>query len=721
MTVLQRWRFASRLAVRDLRRHRLSALLSVMAMAIPASAVVAVAVVAPNMIPVSGDGTGYGSEWVGAMIAAVSQFAPLVLILVGAMVGAAMIVSVRRSERMLARLAAIGAPPRVLARVMSARGLILGVLAVATSVVVGIAAGIAILVGSGSDFVAVDVAAIAVVAIATIGLSWSTSLVAAGRASGIEKSMVLRDARRPARSMSRRARVGLTISASGLSALLIVGALGFVGRALPEGLPATLLRTLSGQLAAPAALTVLIGAALAFPALVRWAARGPARLPGAAGLAARIAARDAERSGARSGAAAASIMLVTFTVGGYLTFFASSDAWSVADHDWQLQRDQVAADLVMPTRWNPIERDIVGDPDAVAAAMSDGVDATEVRVLSGVLGPYWGSPVDDLEGYSGRQTMVFPPEGLPLPQSANEGICGLPFEESGLSDKLCTPGSLDRFELAPTKPAIWVGDAADLALILGAVPDVDILTALKEGTALALQPRYLAADGTVTIQWWGANQFVPEDEPNEFLPAGTPRHSVRLDGIAVPMEHQIGYGLFLSPAAAESMGLAAVPVRALAQAPSGLTYEKVGSVDLSVFPGDLWLEAEMGPSTGDRSWYRGAVLLAAGLVGAIAITSIGLSRIEGRRLERTMTVLGAARTLRRGINGWYALFIVGIGSLAGTLCGTLVVFGYSFALPSPPALPYAELAIIGLGVPLFIALIAALLPVPSPANHRGSR
>jgi hypothetical protein len=691
--------------------------MSVIAMAIPVSAVVAVAVVAPNMIPAFDDGTSYGSWWVVGMIAVAAQFAILALVLVGAMVGAAMIVSVRRSERMLALLAAIGASPQVLARVISARGLILGALAAVTSVVVGFAAGIAFLVNSGTRLVAVDVVAIIVIAIATIGVGWLASLVAAVRASAIDVSMVLRDAPRPARSTTRRARGGLIISASGCAALLVVGALGFAGGVLPDGLPAILLRSVSGLLAAPAALTIVVGAVLAFPALIRWTARGPARLPGVSGLAARIAARDAERSGARSGAAAASIMLVTFIVGGYLTFFAASDAWSVTDHDWQLQRDQVKVDLVVPTRWAPIERDVVSDPDAVAATLSDGVDATEVQVLSGVLGPFWGSPVDDFEGYSGRQTMVFPLEGLPLPQSADEGICELSFEESGLNEALCAPGTLDRFELAPTQPTIWVGDAADLALILGQAPDVDTLTALEAGTAIVLEPRYLAANDTVTIQWWGANQFVPEDEPNEFLPEGQPLNSVRLAGTTVPMDHPLGYGIFISPAAAESAGLAAVPARALAQAPPGLTYEEINSVDLSGFPGDLWLEAEMGPSTGDRAWYWGAVLLAAGLIAAIAIASIGLSRAEGRQIDRTLAVLGATRTLRRRINGWYSLFVVGIGSVTGTLCGAFVVVGYSFALSSRADLPYTELAIIGLGVPLFTALITALLPGALPANQ----
>ena len=86
-----------------------------------------------------------------------------------------------------------------------------------------------------------------------------------------------------------------------------------------------------------------------------------------------------------------------------------------------------------------------------------------------------------------------------------------------------------------------------------------------------------------------------------------------------------------------------------------------------------------------------------------------------------MTVLGASTPLRRRINIWFALFVVDISSMTGTLCGTLLLIGYSFTPSSPPALPYTKLAIIGLGVPLFVALIAALLPVASYPGQQERR
>ena len=718
MKWLGRWRFAGRIAVRDIRHNRLSAALSVIAMAIPVSAVVAVAVVAPNVSPVFDDGTSSDSGSAAGMIAVAAYFAVLALLLVGAMVAAAMIVSVRRSERMLALLAATGAPRSMLARVMTARGLIFGAVTAGTSVVIGIAAGSAILLAGGTVITRIDVVAIVLVAIATIGVGWSASLTAAVRASGINVSTVLRDAPRPARSTPHVARAGRIVMLTGLGALLLGSALGIAGRALPAGLFANLLPYLSGMLAAPAAITILVGALLAFPAVIRWVGRVPALLPGAAGLAARTAARDAERSGARSGAAAASIMLVTFLVSSYLTFFSANDAWSVTDHDWQLQRDQVAVDLIVQERGNPSERGVADNPEAVASAVSDGVDATDVRVIDGVLGPFWGTPVDDDEGYSGRQAMIFPPDGLPQPQIATDGICAQSFEQTGVNESLCAPGPYEQFELSPTRPTIWVGDAADLELILGQTTDAATRAALAAGTVIVLDPRYMATDGSVTIHWWGAKQFVAEDEPGEFLPSGTPLSSVRLDGITVPMDHQVGYGLFLSPSAADVAGLVPLPARVLAQAPPGLSYTTVYATDLRVFSEYLFLELETGPSTGDRAWFWGAVMLATGLVLAIAIAAIGLSRSEGRQIDRTLAVLGAADGLRRRINGWYALFVVGTSCLIGTFCGVLLVLAFSVAMFSPPVIPVLALAIIGLGVPLVVALAARILPVRSQTDAR---
>jgi hypothetical protein len=66
----------------------------------------------------------------------------------------------------------------------------------------------------------------------------------------------------------------------------------------------------------------------------------------------------------------------------------------------------------------------ISDPDAIVAALEGAVDLSEARILHGAQGPFYGAPVDDDKGYSGRQRMVFPPGGLPHPESATDGPCG---------------------------------------------------------------------------------------------------------------------------------------------------------------------------------------------------------------------------------------------------------------------------------------------------------
>ena len=78
-------------------------------------------------------------------------------------------------------------------------------------------------------------------------------------------------------------------------------------------------------------------------------------------------------------------------------------------------------------------------------------------------------------------------------------------------------------------------------------------------------------------------------------------------------------------------------------------------------------------------------------------------------------MLGATRTLRRRINGWYSLFVVGIGSVIGTLCGALVVVGYPFALPSPATTEEIWLSMeVEMPVPVPMALVMARARVKAP-------
>ena len=704
---------ALRLAVRHLWRNRGAGALCALAMAVPMAAVVAAAVIAPGSAPDDGDADGT-TWWTLSMILITAQFAGFALLLAGAMVSAAMLVSVRRNERMLALLSAVGASPRTLFLVVSTHGILIGCAGAILAVALGLLGG-AVLTGRGPS--AADTVTVAGIAGVTVLVGWLMALIPAYATRTIDVTRVLRDAPRPPRSTRERGRIGHRVVLFGLGALAIGAVAGLAGAGLPDGIPATLLRTGAMLLATPASLVVLIGAALALPSIFRALGRW-GRAPGSA---LRFAARDAERGGFRSLATAASVMAACFLFSAYISFFGANEVWAKESHAWTLQQNQVAVELVVyeePGGASVLERDLIDDLDTVAAAsgiLESTFDTGTPRVIDGVLGAHWGTPVDDVEGYSGYYPTEFPSAGLPHPRLEPDGACSVPHDDGGPAESLCA-GHPYQFELPQLTPTIWAGDADDLALILGHEPDAATIAALETGSAIALDPRYLAADGTVALEWWGEDQFVPEDEPGEFLPAGTPLTTVTLDAVTVAQEHPIDVGVFLSTAAATKAGLDLVPARILAESPRWLDNAKTmaASEALAELDPRLAVTNELGPERPDRAWSWGATGIAAGIMLVVAMSAIGLSRFEGSGTDATLHALGAARGIRRRINGWYALIVVGLAALVGTVAGSLSIFGSAFALgTSAPQLPLGQLAVMAVIVPLAVAVVAWLLPVGS--------
>ena len=705
---------AVRLALRHLGRNLGSSLLCAVAMALPMSALVAAAAIAPGSAPDDGPAGG-SAGWTLSILLITAQFAGFALLLVGAMVGAAMLVSVRRNERMLALLAAVGASPKTLFLVVSAHGILIGAIAAVLAVVIGGVAAAVILRGERSAFA--DGGTILVIAVLTVVVGWAMSIVPAIATNRIEPARALRDAPHPPRSTRAHGRAGHRVALSGLGLLAVGAVAGLTGASLPDSVPATLLRMAGMLVATPAAIVILLGAALALPSIFRVMGRWARSSAGAL----RFAARDAERGSSRSLATAASIMAACFLLSAYVSFFGANEVWAKESHAWTLQQNQVAVDLLVYSETGStttLERDLIDDPDTLGAAagiLEETFDTGEPRVIDAAPGPHWGLPVDDNEGYSGFYPVEFPAGGLPHPRLEPDGACVVPVDDGGPGEALCA-GHPYEFELPQLTPTIWAGDAADLELMLGHAPDAATLDALAAGDAIALDPRYLAANGTVTLDWWGEGQFVPEDEPGEFLPAGTPLRTVTLDAVTVSQEHPIDFGVFLSTEAAETAGLDLVPGRILAQSPRWLDDAKTQSAGAALTGLDprLGIINELGPERPDHTWSWGATGIAAGIMLVLAISAIGLSRFEGSRTDATLHALGSAPGIRRRINAWYALLVVGLSAVVGTATGALSIFGSAFALgASAPQLPLGQLAVMAVITPLVVAAIAWLLPVGS--------
>lgn len=717
---LPRLPLSLRLAVRQLRRDRLGSVLSAVFLAVPTTLLIVVTVVSSN----AGSGcagTGCAASAAGMTAGVATLVLPLVLVIV-VMMAANLLVAGRRSERMLALLSSVGAPPAALFRLVSATGIIMGAGAAAVSLVAGIPIAWAWLgrVAAFSPVAVLGLASLAVV------FGWAASVVPAIAATTVDANRVLRDIPRQAGGEWRTDRIGAVLTASGLAMVAVgaafaygmqqahwgqsqppfwVGAIGGVGASALTGL---------GTLVAP------VGILLMLPRGFRMIGHAVSRL----GLAPRLASRDAERRWGRSVSAGAAVLVTSFAVSGYLSLATLSAAGAVRDFGWTLQEGQVAVPLIDAGYGNgPLDPRPIGNPDAIVGALDDAAGFEELRVLDGVQGPFYGWPVEEDEGYSGRQEMVFPVGGLPHPRLAENPIC----PDAALPGWRCeTPHYYDSFSfpLDVTTPTIWVGDADDVRLILDGSVDAATLAALERGDALVFDTRYLAADGTVTIDWHGEG-FVPEDEPGEFLPAGPPLRSHTVNGHLVPLDHRLDYGIVVTAETAAELSLVAQPSRVLAALTGTPTRDEQDAIYAAIDAAGreltgreaFWLAptVEAGPSEFDYAWIAGALLLGGGISLAVALVAVGLARVEGRGTDRTLATLGAEPGIRRRISAWYAIIVVGLASVSGTLLGATTASASMLGLGTtggPPlaGLPLLELAALGLGVPLLAAAVARLVP-----------
>lgn len=708
---MRRLPLSLRLAVRQLRKDRVAALLAAVFLAIPTTALAVVNIVSGQAVSDGNDPQLNAT----LMTAAAATLALPVALAITVMVAANLLMAARRNERMLALLSSVGAPPSTLFRVVSTNGIASGVGAAAITLVVGIPLGW-LLLGSLAPF---NVYAVGGLALLAIVFGWAASVAPALVATRLDTMRVLRGVPKAANGNWRADRVARVLAVVGFGTMVVGGAGtailqgSYSGRQQPDFWVGALGGASLSALAPLGTALILIGIALAMPALFRMLGTLFARF----GLAARLAARDAERGWARSVSAGATVLVTTFVIGLYLAAAGASS--STQQHGWELQEGQLAISLIDSAQRNQVlDPRPFGDVDSIAAALEKTIDFRELRTLDGVQGPFYGWPIEDTENYSGRQAMIFPEGGLPYPLIAKQGICTV----DELPGWRCAEHHYydgRYFPLSPSTPTIWVGDAADLQLILGGAIDPATRASFEHGEAIVFDPRYLAADGIVTIDWAG-EEFVPEDEPGEFLPAGPPLRTETVTGHLVPLEHSLSYGLFLSQDAASELGLVAQPSRLLGTLTAGpdtggrtTVYDRLtdalGSVSGSPA---FWPEItiETGPSTVDYAWFAGALALAGGLSLAVSLVAVGLARVEGRDTDRTLAALGADPGIRRRSSAWYALLVVGVGAVSGT--GLAVASTMLMLMTSPIAaqVPWLELGMLAFAVPLLAAAVAWFTP-----------
>jgi putative ABC transport system permease protein len=596
-------------------------------------------------------------------IALVAVIVGLGLLEVVLLAGTAFAVGARRQTRELGLVAAAGGTARHVRRIVLAQGLVLGALGAFAGVVVGAAVAVAAKplweqLEDGEIFAWAfgprEIAAAALVGLLSGLAAAVVPAVGAGRMRPVD---ALAERFRPGRRARRRtAGLGLVLVAAGV-------ACGLLGSHMIAGDFAAYTSKLSrvaetGQFlsapspAKPVALIVggatllVAGIVLLAPALIGRLAATGARLPVSARLAVRDAARHRHRTGPATSAitvAVAGSVVLAFTAAGTFRADEAQNVPALPPH--VLAVDTGNADL----------------PAAREGARQAAAKLPGGRVLE------WREPLAPLqpgqhaEHADGRELYPVPPGG-------------------------CANGCL-------SGPLAMADDTFD-GIAAGGDLDDESREALANRQVVVFDRSLLHRDGTVKVEVSG------EDRTRVVR---VPAHV---------MQRRLAYTNLpagLVPAAlAREQGWDTGTGRYLVTFSDDATRDDVDAAfDAVDQVGAMALDGSPPEHPG-----QGLMLAIAGIAGFVTLIgvaiSVALSAAEGRADLATLAAVGAAPRRRRALAAFQALVIAGLGCAIGLAGGAFVAYTARATTGSPEfVIPWSNLAVTGLVVPLLAVLVAA--------------
>lgn len=427
-----------------------------------------------------------------------------------------------------------------------------------------------------------------------------------------------------------------------------------------------------------------LGAVLGVPLLLRLLARASSRGPASV----RMAARDLARNSARAVPAIAAVMSTVFVAAFLMSALADGEESNSLAYQYRGPLGSTSiqflpADPAVPTP----------DAEGYVEAVDRILGVSNARLISGA--PDANSTAS--ERPTGGQE-------IPAPRVNTASRCVYVQEGSNSCTAPIYLASLG------TGAHVVVGDADDLAAILGRAPSRAAVAALDDGRAVALYPQYVE-NHQVTLDWWTPGQLFDGDN---YQPDGVPSRSDTLSVVVDSPTPLDGFGVMISPATAQRLGVPVVPQVVLATGVSA-TPSQLDALNAylqshgtaSQPAGFAFVETGPAQYAGVFAWL---ILAVAGLItlGA-SVIALGLARIDGRRDEFIVGAIGAPPATLRGIVFWQSLVLAGLGSVIGAAVALVPAYALSLSLTTPAfAPPWIPLAATAIGVPLLIAGMTAI-------------
>ncbi|MGV8884961.1 MAG: FtsX-like permease family protein [Microbacteriaceae bacterium] len=652
----------------------------------------------------------------GALLAMFAAFAAFEVILLA---GAAFTVTARQQQRMLATIASVGAPRRLLFRILAANGVILGLVGGIVGCVLGVTAAIAYMTvtadGSSTQYYGLHVSWLALagcIAFAAL-IGWIASLAPARNASRFDVVAALRGARKPPKPNRQTPTIGVVMMLTGLVLTIVGGALLAAfsegGRGTSIGHPLLWL-PLVMMIAGP--LLLQVGLMLCGPLILRLIAKVLSHR----GIGARLASRDVARNPSRAVPALAAVMTTVFVSTVSMCMISAGEQNSRNEHIYTALVGQIRVDLryaeSSPTsdRMTP---ELYKNPGAVAEIVRATIGTDNVRILSNVADPF-------AVGYDELGNPIAAEGELAMPTVPPSNLCPLNPQSPSFDEEVAYSNSAEMYELLDDTRCqssfletfdgenghLFVGDVDDLALVLGRQPSQSAREALKNGGAVSLYPEYLD-DGRFTISWWNAADAVAwgyNEDP------GHPLRTATLPAVVDSPAHDVNFGAFISADTADGLGLDYGPAVVVASAEAPPTRDQSDALNsaLSTLPdvpsGWIYAKTESGPPQYAAIWAWALLALASLIALASAAVAIGLARFDGRQDDATLASLGASPGVRRSFAFWQALILTGVGVLVGTAIGLVPALALSAMQNFPFSPPWLQIGLIVVALPAVISV-----------------
>ncbi len=652
-----------------------------------------------------------------AMVAAIAGFAVFEVALLA---GAAFMVGARQQQRSLATVASVGANRSTLFSIVTSNGMVLGLVGGLVGIGIGIAGGSLFMRltdnGDATRYWGYHLSwpmMVTILAFAVL-IGWLAAIVPAINASRIDIVSALRGARKPALPSRRRPIVGLILLLGGIAIALAGGTLTIVLDSSSSYSWENPLTGVTTAILVAGPIVALLGLVLCSGLLLR----GGAWLLRRVGIGARLASRDAARNNGRSVPALAAIMTTVFTAVFAMTMISSAEVSISDSYQYSTMPDQVRVGL---TYWDPFANGPQAkydQPEDFANALRTNLDVETVRVIRSV-------PDFSHMDTEGAATPVDGAALLPMISIPTQNICPMDIRSpqfeldshAGDDDWRCqNPYVRSSYGYSQ----LVVGDTEDLALVLGRQPSAAAIQALGTGGAVSLYPEYVD-DNTVSVSWFTRDQWSSGD----VNLAGTrPSRTESLSAVIDEPSHAINFGVFISPATADQLGLPFEPSIVLASTTTPPSNDKLDAVrqqlaTLTGVPDGVNFGVETGPqeTAGLLSW---ALLGLSSLIAiAAAAVAIGLARFDGRQDDATLSSIGSSPLVRRNFAFWQALLLAGIGAVLGGAVGLIPAI--AFTLPGAEltfAAPWLQIATTVIALPLLIACGSWLLAKRSKIQPR---